>query len=1045
MNIQELRVGEITDLGIATIESGGFSDLQPGAEINLMLDGGTRLHTADGRSIPVSGIGQRTEQFLQTPHQGATLAAVVEIRGDTAELRVWRFAEAQAEILDPMYVYADKGILATVGASNPLSEWFSDEFALPPGFVGTSRYVISGGMTDSDVIRVYGRKYRLDFKRAGQYTVTEIEPMRAPFAPRVVLARIDLTGNPKQATIGESALTSDYLAYWRRYSEADLKLEEKRATKFDQVAFEVQDRYQETLELLVLDSHANWLEVKVGDRLAERLPSCRRHFTVTAVDADAKVIQVELGGGDRGDVGLNRLARDDQLKLEIQTSGTAKSHERRSAAFDAFARGEVPNRALLDVVNDKVPTTRASSRRYSWSGDSPSIEALFAPHGPTSKQKNAIEYAINSKDVVIIQGPPGTGKTRVVAAIAQRVAELGSKIERSRSVTGSSGRRILLASGQHDAVDVMASRTRVNGFPTFRALRRHSRGQAVDPQREWIIQTQTALRAKLDATPSHIFTTWRALAGVQDSLRFAQIGALSGDLAGQFEDIFEAWPRETAGKQRAHLKLVLERLGDLDADPAFLRALVALPRSLARLGDDGAIVARRALAGLDVECVKVASRLDDQKSRWAQERDALNRVDNMANEWTDENAFVEELLRVRERLLEGYYLTDSFAIGSLRRQRVEQLVGQAMNQIVKEQGSDRDFGIAMAQHRLWCDLGDEGTARKFLERHSPVLAATCQAAANLAHLDHDVSERRFFRTVIIDEAARINPMDLLIPLALAEDRVVLVGDQRQLGPYFEQDVEEYVAKTGVTAELDEVRQSPFNRMFDLLAGGNRPRTVSLDEQFRMHPDLGNMVSRAFYEPDLVIKSPRQDVAEFAHGVSAFGDSCGVWVDVTGERDQRDARGSRYRDVEVDAVMSALRTIRADAPAATIGVVTFYKAQEERLRDRIEAEGIDRLANAGVVNDLLVGTVDAFQGREFDIVILSTVRSPRGSGSALAAYGHLAVANRLCVALSRQRNLLVVVGDRDAILERGGAERAVRGLVEFSRLARVMRAEELAAA
>ena len=63
--------------------------------------------------------------------------------------------------------------------------------------------------------------------------------------------------------------------------------------------------------------------------------------------------------------------------------------------------------------------------------------------------------------------------------------------------------------------------------------------------------------------------------------------------------------------------------------------------------------------------------------------------------------------------------------------------------------------------------------------------------------------------------------------------------------------------------------------------------------------------------------------------------------------------------------------------------------------------------------LRIGSVDAFQGKEFDVVILSLVRSQeiRSLDSARELYGFAAVENRMCVALSRQKKLLIVVGDK----------------------------------
>jgi superfamily I DNA and/or RNA helicase len=86
--------------------------------------------------------------------------------------------------------------------------------------------------------------------------------------------------------------------------------------------------------------------------------------------------------------------------------------------------------------------------------------------------------------------------------------------------------------------------------------------------------------------------------------------------------------------------------------------------------------------------------------------------------------------------------------------------------------------------------------------------------------------------------------------------------------------------------------------------------------------------------------------------------------------------------------------------------------------------------------LRVGTVDAFQGKEFDVVLLSMTRSndiDSGDERALRRkYGHLMLANRLCVAMSRQQRLLIVVGD-SGMLQPNVAADAIPGLVKFREL------------
>ena len=86
--------------------------------------------------------------------------------------------------------------------------------------------------------------------------------------------------------------------------------------------------------------------------------------------------------------------------------------------------------------------------------------------------------------------------------------------------------------------------------------------------------------------------------------------------------------------------------------------------------------------------------------------------------------------------------------------------------------------------------------------------------------------------------------------------------------------------------------------------------------------------------------------------------------------------------------------------------------------------------------LRIGTVDAFQGKEFDIVFLSLTRSNdilvKDEATRRRRYGFLLLENRLCVAMSRQHRLLVVVGDR-AMAAGPEAKASVPGLSAFLEL------------
>jgi len=84
----------------------------------------------------------------------------------------------------------------------------------------------------------------------------------------------------------------------------------------------------------------------------------------------------------------------------------------------------------------------------------------------------------------------------------------------------------------------------------------------------------------------------------------------------------------------------------------------------------------------------------------------------------------------------------------------------------------------------------------------------------------------------------------------------------------------------------------------------------------------------------------------------------------------------------------------------IGIITGYSGQKELLRKSIKATGLDKIASKIDIN-----TLDAFQGRENDIIIYSTVRTKN-------SIGFQKEKERVNVAFSRAKDLLIICGDMD---------------------------------
>lgn len=232
------------------------------------------------------------------------------------------------------------------------------------------------------------------------------------------------------------------------------------------------------------------------------------------------------------------------------------------------------------------------------------------------------------------------------------------------------------------------------------------------------------------------------------------------------------------------------------------------------------------------------------------------------------------------------------------------------------------------------------------------------------------------------------------------------------------------------------------------------RTVTLDTQYRMHPILGDFVSRTFYEyhgePPIRAGRPESD---FFHNLPGYENTVAAWVNVPLTAGKETSGKSKSRPIEAKVIAQELKKLLEHDTELTFGIIAFYAAQvieiwkalcEVNIAERTE-EGIYQIISTyretrnhegKIVERLRLGTVDAFQGKEFDVVFLSITRSNNIQADKEVSYprkyGFLMLENRLCVAMSRQKRLLITVGDL-GMVKTENAPQAVRELVSFYKL------------
>lgn len=295
---------------------------------------------------------------------------------------------------------------------------------------------------------------------------------------------------------------------------------------------------------------------------------------------------------------------------------------------------------------------------------------------------------------------------------------------------------------------------------------------------------------------------------------------------------------------------------------------------------------------------------------------------------------------------------------------------------------------------------EERIAREIIEDADVVL--TTNASAGLEVVDYGS-----YDVAVIDEATQATIPSVLIPINRAK-RFVLAGDHKQLPPTI----------------LSEKAKGLSNTLFEGLIERYPQKSEMLTVQYRMNERLMEFPSREFYDgkitaapevkritlSDLGIKCP--DFGEPWDEVLKPGNVL-VFIDTSKSenRFERQRRGSESREnpLEAELVKGVVeKLIELGVRPEWIGVITPYDDQRDLISSLLP-EGIE------------VKTVDGYQGREKEVIVLSFVRSnKRGE------IGFLKDLRRLNVSLTRAKRKLILIGDSSTL----SSHPTYKRLVEF---------------
>ncbi|MFZ5554068.1 MAG: DEAD/DEAH box helicase [Bacteroidota bacterium] len=303
-----------------------------------------------------------------------------------------------------------------------------------------------------------------------------------------------------------------------------------------------------------------------------------------------------------------------------------------------------------------------------------------------------------------------------------------------------------------------------------------------------------------------------------------------------------------------------------------------------------------------------------------------------------------------------------------------------------------------------------------------------------------------FDTVIMDEASKATPPELALPVLFGK-KSIIVGDHRQLPPMIDgEEIKDLLVSIGEkalakTLSHKEFEISQFERLFKNIDDSIKG---TFDTQYRMHPAINEAISQ-FYKDDGGLKCglPLEETYHNSfdkwdsryHGLQYKNiltpETHTIWVNVTTPEIQEGTSRVNFGEIEaIDNILNILKNSNGknefdqwlsnkSLEEKQIGLISFYGKQIHYINKMLKEKHSEV--------PIRLSTVDRFQGMERNIIIVSMVRSNKLASfqgqQPDEIYGELGYPsqeslgfaespNRLNVALSRARRLLIVIGNSE---------------------------------
>ncbi|MCX2729434.1 AAA domain-containing protein [Saccharopolyspora sp. NFXS83] len=614
------------------------------------------------------------------------------------------------------------------------------------------------------------------------------------------------------------------------------------------------------------------------------------------------------------------------------------------------------------------------------------------------EQLTAFRRALSVRDLLVVLGPPGTGKTRVITEIAAAAADGGQG-------------KTLVSSYSNKAVDNVLARLPQDRMVIIRIGREHQ----IDPEvRPFLLEVYAEeLREELavgagrraglysmlpQAVQWHAelgtrLNSWVSSRSEQHACA-AELERCRRAVGGPvYERVRKQDKRIGRARKRVHRsQRLVDRLSQKASSPAVdgeRRGVLAWWRDR-RLARGKATLAvrsyafdetRRAHSEATAELETVVGNAPEVQAAQRKFDAADSEADRHRDYARAAAAALRTTLLAVEPLPEiGDPGCDEGLLKSLT--DLHHALRSRLNLLHARAGLLADWHTEVESCRT-------GQLHPELLRYADVIGSTCISAGSREEIAAEE-----FDLVVLDEAGQIRTSDALIPLVRGR-RAVLVGDDKQLPPVPEPAVDAAIERRGGAEHLVELAgTSLLESLVGILPTAN---VVQLRTQRRMPAVIARFISDHFYQGMLRSEVPPPQRDQLFGSPLSFVDTSSL-----SERDRHEtgARGEErgFRNKAEARLLDRLAE-HYHKDGADWAVIVPYRAQLDDLKQLAREWADPQTLDANI------GTVDAFQGGEREVLLYGFTRSNRHGD-----VGFLTELRRLNVALTRAKRLLVLVGD-----------------------------------